>query len=96
MKMSSSCKKLITCLSIVLGVVLLCTQSVDSQLQVGFYMNSCKLVEFIVKDEVRKAFIKDKGVAAGLVRLHFHDCFVRVSKSSCVNNPLWFLVASLR
>ncbi|KAG6707588.1 hypothetical protein I3842_06G039600 [Carya illinoinensis] len=73
----SSSKKLITCLSIILVVVLSCTQSVHSQLQVGFYMNSCTFAEFIVKDEVRKAFIQDKGVAAGLVRLHFHDCFVR-------------------
>ncbi|XP_035542488.1 peroxidase 5-like isoform X1 [Juglans regia] len=78
----SSSKKLITCLSIILVVVLLCTQSVHSQLQVGFYMNSCMLAEFIVKDEVRKAFIKDKGVAAGLVRLHFHDCFVRGCEAS--------------
>lgn len=57
------------------------SQSVESQLQVGFYRTSCGLVEFIVKDEVRKAFIKDTGIAAGLVRMHFHDCFVRVMYS---------------
>ncbi|XP_042985116.1 peroxidase 5-like isoform X1 [Carya illinoinensis] len=78
----SSSKKLITCLSIILVVVLSCTQSVHSQLQVGFYMNSCTFAEFIVKDEVRKAFIQDEGVAAGLVRLHFHDCFVRGCEAS--------------
>ncbi|KAK3229481.1 hypothetical protein Dsin_001362 [Dipteronia sinensis] len=58
-------------------VVILFLQSVDSQLRVGFYRNSCSWVEFIVKDEVRKGFNKDGGVAAGLVRMHFHDCFVR-------------------
>ncbi|KAL5737173.1 hypothetical protein ACOSQ2_031961 [Xanthoceras sorbifolium] len=85
-----------------LAAVILFFQSVDSQLQVGFYSNSCSLVEFIVKDEVRKGFIKDRGVAAGLVRMHFHDCFVRgcdasvlidstpsntAEKDSAVNNP---------
>lgn len=50
-----------------------------AQLEVGFYEGSCDFVEFIVKEEVRKAFFIDEGVAAGLVRLHFHDCFVRVS-----------------
>ena len=69
----------LTCVSITLIVVLLC-QNVHSQLQVGFYRNSCDYAESIVKDEVRNSFIKDQGVAAGLVRLHFHDCFVRVSK----------------
>ncbi|KAI3457926.1 hypothetical protein Pfo_014589 [Paulownia fortunei] len=59
--------------------VLLCFYIVESeaQLQVGFYQSSCGLAEFIVKQEVRNGFIKDKGVAAGLVRMHFHDCFVR-------------------
>lgn len=53
----------------------------EAQLQVGFYENSCSMAEFIVGQEVTKAFFKDKGVAAGLVRLHFHDCFVRVSRN---------------
>ncbi|XP_068636296.1 peroxidase 5-like [Aristolochia californica] len=51
--------------------------SMESQLSAGFYGSTCSLAEFVVKDEVRKAFIRDKGIAAGLVRLHFHDCFVR-------------------
>lgn len=63
--------------SIVVIAALLC-RSVHSQLQVGFYTTSCTLAELIVKDEVRKGFFKNPGVAAGLVRLHFHDCFVRV------------------
>ena len=76
-----SARKL-TCAFITLTVVLLC-QSVRSQLQVGFYRNLCSLAETIVKEEVRKGISRDEGVAAGLVRLHFHDCFVRVSE--CAN-----------
>lgn len=59
-------------------VVVLFFRSVHSQLQVGFYTTSCTLAETIVKDEVQKAFFRDPGVTAGLVRVHFHDCFVRV------------------
>ncbi|KAF6137645.1 hypothetical protein GIB67_030537 [Kingdonia uniflora] len=49
----------------------------ETQLEVGFYGETCPLAEFIVKDEVIRGFTKDRGVAPGLVRMHFHDCFVR-------------------
>ncbi|KAF3432726.1 hypothetical protein FNV43_RR23828 [Rhamnella rubrinervis] len=65
------------CLYAVGIVVILSCQSVYPQLQVGFYGTSCSFAELIIKDEVRKGFIRDRGVAAGLVRMHFHDCFVR-------------------
>ncbi|XP_015886519.3 peroxidase 12 [Ziziphus jujuba] len=43
----------------------------------SFYENSCPQAEDIVRTQLKKVFKEDIGQAAGLLRLHFHDCFVQ-------------------
>ncbi|KAK9110536.1 hypothetical protein Sjap_018596 [Stephania japonica] len=42
-----------------------------------FYKSSCPNVEKIVRDHLKDVFRRDITQAAGLLRIHFHDCFVR-------------------
>jgi len=46
-------------------------------LQVGYYDTSCPLAEAIVKFAVATYHVKDPFFAAGILRMHFHDCWVR-------------------
>ncbi|URE15699.1 peroxidase [Musa troglodytarum] len=48
-------------------------------LQVGFYKGKCNRtdVEGTVKSIVAARFARDRTIVPALLRLHFHDCFVR-------------------
>ncbi|KAE8716785.1 Peroxidase 25 [Hibiscus syriacus] len=63
---------LVTLLLAVAGGVLVEGQGT----RVGFYSASCPRVESIVRSAVQSHFRSDPTVAPGLLRMHFHDCFV--------------------
>uniref|UniRef100_A0A6V7QXV1 Plant heme peroxidase family profile domain-containing protein n=1 Tax=Ananas comosus var. bracteatus TaxID=296719 RepID=A0A6V7QXV1_ANACO len=46
-------------------------------LSFSFYNSKCPNLESIVTDFLKNSFKNNIGLAAGLLRLHFHDCFVQ-------------------
>ncbi|KAI5059023.1 hypothetical protein GOP47_0025342 [Adiantum capillus-veneris] len=62
-----------------LTVVMWCMSSSSRSMatRVGFYDRSCPPAESIVKATVRAHTQADITIPAALLRLHFHDCFVR-------------------
>ncbi|XP_057449345.1 peroxidase 72-like [Lotus japonicus] len=54
-----------------------CKKEQGVNLYPQFYDQSCPKAQEIVKSIVAKAFAKDPRMAASLLRLHFHDCFVK-------------------
>jgi peroxidase len=55
-----------------------------------FYDASCPYVEDIVSWHVTEALRRDIGIAAGLIRIFFHDCFPQVTI-----DPPWSYVKTL-
>ncbi|XP_050375964.1 peroxidase N1-like [Argentina anserina] len=61
--------------------------SVQSQsTRVGFYSKSCPRAESIVTRTVQKHFKSTPAIAPGLLRMHFHDCFVQGCDGSVLLN----------
>ncbi|CAI0385088.1 unnamed protein product [Linum tenue] len=52
-------------------------EQVSADLRVGFYQSTCPQAETIVRQLVQKRFNTDKSVTAALLRMHFHDCFIK-------------------
>lgn len=52
--------------------------NLDDLLSFGYYRKSCPQFESILHQKVEEWIKKDYTLAASLLRLHFHDCSVRV------------------
>lgn len=65
---------------LVLTLTSLCagTSGPGAYLYPQFYQHSCPRAQDIVRSVVAKAVAKETRMAASLLRLHFHDCFVKV------------------
>lgn len=80
--------------SLAFGLILVnFTGQCDAALQQGFFKDKCNSqdVEAIVTSVVKRRFDDKPRVAAGLIRLFFHDCFVDVSNHIYIYNCINFL-----
>ncbi|KAF5937997.1 hypothetical protein HYC85_025503 [Camellia sinensis] len=50
---------------------------VTAKLRVGFYSSTCPRAEQIVRQAVMQRFSTDRSITPALLRMHFHDCFVK-------------------
>ncbi|KAK1361297.1 Peroxidase [Heracleum sosnowskyi] len=53
------------------------TVPIAKGLSLTFFDTTCPRLESIVRKQLEEDFGKDIGQAAGLLRMHFHDCFVQ-------------------
>jgi peroxidase len=51
----------------------------DAQLSSTFYDSTCPNALSTIRTAIRTAVSKERRMAASLIRLHFHDCFVQVT-----------------
>ncbi|CAN1278128.1 Peroxidase 15 [Linum perenne] len=58
------------------GLLLILSQS-NGQLTSTFYAATCPNISAVVNNVVQQALQSDARIAASLIRLHFHDCFVQ-------------------
>ncbi|KAH6788957.1 Peroxidase superfamily protein [Perilla frutescens var. frutescens] len=58
----------------------------DADLQMNYYAKSCPKAEQIVLDYVKEHIPNAPPLAAALIRMHFHDCFVRGCDASVLLN----------
>ncbi|XP_047062321.1 peroxidase 1-like [Lolium rigidum] len=64
-------------LTLALLAVLAASSAAVAQLEIGFYSKTCPNAEDIVREEMVKIIAAAPSLAGPLLRLHFHDCFVR-------------------
>lgn len=59
-------------------ITMLSVVSTGKSLSLNYYEKTCPDLELHVAKAVKDATARDKTVPAALLRMHFHDCFIRV------------------
>lgn len=71
--------KIFSCSLVQSMLLLLILSAVNAKLQVGFYEKTCPNAEKIVKEVMGQVMSVAPSLSGPLLRMHFHDCFVRVN-----------------
>jgi peroxidase len=72
-----------------------CVGDIGVLLQFGVYQESCPEAEPIILSWVQSAISEEPRMAASLLRLHFHDCFVNASQVQFQNYTYCFSLSQL-
>ncbi|KAM4122924.1 hypothetical protein ACB094_01G120500 [Castanea mollissima] len=73
---------------VALALFLLFSSSSVNALSVNYYEKTCPRLESTITSAVKNAMINGKTVPAALLRMHFHDCFIRAEKDGPPNASL--------
>ncbi|KAI6701697.1 hypothetical protein NL676_016021 [Syzygium grande] len=78
-----------SCFAIVSSMLVLLCMSCHAQLSSTFYDKSCPGALDAIRTSIRTAVSRERRMAASLIRLHFHDCFVQGCDASILleNSP---------
>lgn len=68
------------------ALLILSMSSSGNALSLNYYEKTCPDAEWIIAGAVKAAAAKDKTVPAALLRMHFHDCFIRGCDASVLLN----------
>lgn len=60
------------------SAMILLNEPCNAQLSSTFYDKTCPDALSTIRTSIRSAIAKERRMAASLIRLHFHDCFVQV------------------
>ncbi|KAI6688382.1 hypothetical protein NL676_025210 [Syzygium grande] len=72
--------------SLVSAFLILQILSPTDALSTNYYDHTCPQLEATVTAAVKKALVNDNSVPAALLRMHFHDCFIRGCDGSVLLN----------
>ncbi|KAM7260786.1 hypothetical protein ACFE04_026261 [Oxalis oulophora] len=72
--------------ALLLCSVFMFSASLSNALSLNYYHKTCPNAECIVSNAIKSATEKDKTVPAAILRMHFHDCFIRGCDASVLLN----------